>query len=66
MRWVRIVVRMKEMNMKLLSGKPKEKRTDGRLRSRWEDNIKMGPREIEWEVADWIHLAQGMASGVLL
>jgi len=57
---------MKEMNMKLLSGKPKEKRTDGRLRSRWEDNIKMGPREIEWEVADWIHLAQGMASGVLL
>jgi hypothetical protein len=25
---------------------------------RWEDNIRMDLREIEWEGTDWIHLAQ--------
>jgi hypothetical protein len=29
-----------------------------RHRHRWEDNIKMYLKEIEWEVMDWIHLAQ--------
>jgi hypothetical protein len=25
---------------------------------RWEDNIRMDLTKIEWEVVDWIHLAQ--------
>jgi hypothetical protein len=29
-----------------------------RCRRRWEDNIKMGFREIEWGGMDWINLAQ--------
>jgi hypothetical protein len=43
---------------KLLVGKPEGKRPLGRPRHRWEDNIKMGLREIGWEVLDRIHLAQ--------
>jgi hypothetical protein len=35
-----------------------EKRPLGRPRRRWEDNNRMGVREIGWEVVDWIHLAQ--------
>jgi hypothetical protein len=27
------------------------------LKSRWEDNIKMVPKEIVWDGVDWIHLA---------
>jgi hypothetical protein len=30
-----------------------------RPRRRWEDNIRMGFREIGWESVDWINLAQG-------
>jgi hypothetical protein len=30
----------------------------GRRRWRWEDNIRMNHREIGWESADWMHLAQ--------
>jgi hypothetical protein len=30
----------------------------GRPRHRWEDNIGMDLREIEWESVDWIRLAQ--------
>jgi hypothetical protein len=33
-------------------------RTLGRLRLRWEDNIKMDLRNAEWEDMDWIYLAQ--------
>jgi hypothetical protein len=29
----------------------------GRLRCKWQDNIKMGLREIWWGNRDWIHLA---------
>jgi hypothetical protein len=34
------------------------KRPLGRHRHRWEDNIRMGLREIGWVSVDWIHLAQ--------
>jgi hypothetical protein len=34
------------------------KRPLGRLRCRWEDNIKMDKKEIWCEGVDWIHLAQ--------
>jgi hypothetical protein len=30
----------------------------GRPRHRWENNIRMGLREIGWEGVDWIHLIQ--------
>jgi hypothetical protein len=39
-------------------GKPEGKRPLGRPRHRWVDNIKMDLREVEWDVRDWIDLAQ--------
>jgi hypothetical protein len=41
-----------------LVGKPDGRRPLGRPRRRWEDNIKMGLREVGGEGADWIDLAQ--------
>jgi hypothetical protein len=41
-----------------LVGKPEGRRPLGRPRRRWEDNIKMDLREVGWEGADWIDLAQ--------
>jgi hypothetical protein len=32
------------------------KRPFGRPRRRWEDNIRMDLREVQWEGVDWIHL----------
>jgi len=43
---------------KILVGKPEWKRPFLRPRRRWEDNIRMGLREIGWEVVHWMHLAQ--------
>jgi hypothetical protein len=43
---------------KILVGKPKRKRPLGKPRRRWEDNIRMGLREIWWEGVDRMHLAQ--------
>jgi hypothetical protein len=37
-----------------LVGKPEGKRSLGRPRYRWEDNIKMKVREIGWAGMDWI------------
>jgi hypothetical protein len=42
----------------ILVGEPEEKRPLGRPRRRWEDNIRMDLREIEWEGVDWTHLTQ--------
>jgi hypothetical protein len=39
-------------------GKPGGKRSLGRPRRRWEDNIRMNLREIGWGGMDWIVLAQ--------
>jgi hypothetical protein len=39
-------------------GKPEGKRSLGRPRRRWEDNIKMDLREIGMGGMDWIDLAQ--------
>jgi hypothetical protein len=41
----------------LCSEKPEGKRTHIRLRRTWEDNIRMDPAEMFWEVVDWVHLA---------
>jgi hypothetical protein len=42
---------------KISVGKPEGKRPLRRPKLRWED-IKMDFKEIRWEGADWIHLAQ--------
>jgi hypothetical protein len=39
-------------------GKPEGKRSLGRPRRRWVDNIKMDLEEREWNGMDWIDLAQ--------
>jgi hypothetical protein len=47
--------------------KPEEKRPLGRIRSKWEDNIKMDLRGTGWDITDWTHLAQdGETNGRLL
>jgi hypothetical protein len=42
----------------ILVGKPEGKRPLERPRSRWEDDIRMDLKELGWEDADWMHLAQ--------
>jgi hypothetical protein len=39
-------------------GKPEGRRPLGRPRCRWEDNIRMDPREVGCGCADWMELAQ--------
>jgi hypothetical protein len=60
MRWSGHVTRLEEkMNAyMILVGKPEGKRTLGRPRCRWVDNIKMNLRHIGWYGMDWIDLAQ--------
>jgi hypothetical protein len=43
---------------RILLGKPERKRSFGRPRCRWEDNIKMDIWEVRCRVMDWIELAQ--------
>jgi hypothetical protein len=43
---------------RVLVGKPVERRPLGRIRRRWEDNIKMDLREVAWGGMDWINLAE--------
>jgi hypothetical protein len=42
---------------RILVGKPEGKRSLGRPRCRWEGNIKIDLREIEWGGMDWIDMA---------
>jgi hypothetical protein len=51
---------------RVLVGRPEGKRPLGRLRRKWEDNIKMDLREIGIDEANWIQLAQVRSSGGLL
>ena len=59
-RWAGHVARMGERRgeCRVLVGKPEGKRPLGRLRLRWEDNIKMDLQEVGCEGMDWIDLAQ--------
>jgi hypothetical protein len=43
---------------RVLVGKPEGNRPHGRLRSRWDDNIKMDLQEVGCGGTDWIELAQ--------
>jgi hypothetical protein len=60
MRWAGHVVRMGGSRnvYRILVGKPEEKRPLGRLRLRWEDNIKIDLQEVCCEGMDWIDLAK--------
>jgi hypothetical protein len=62
MRWVGHVARLGERRgtHRILVGRPEGKRTLGRPKHRWEDNIKMALQEVEWGGVDWIHMAQDM------
>ena len=43
---------------KVLVGKPEGKRTLGKLRRKWEDNIKMDLQELGRGGGDWMELAK--------
>jgi hypothetical protein len=47
-----------EKRRRILVGKREGKRSLGRPRCRWVDNIKIHLREIGWDGMDWIDLAQ--------
>jgi len=59
-RWAGHVARMGERRgvYSVLVGKPEGKRPLGRLRRRWEDNIKMDLQEVGCGGMDWIRVAQ--------
>ena len=59
-RWAGHVARMGEKRRvyRVLVGKPEGKRSLGRPRRSWEDNIKMDLQEVEYGGMDWIELAQ--------
>jgi transcription termination factor 2 len=60
LRWAGHVARMAEGRgvYRVLVGRPEGKRPRGRPRRRWKDNIKLDPREIGIDGANWIRLAQ--------
>ena len=60
MRWVGHVARMGEGRgvYRVLVGKPEVRRSLGRPRCRWEDNIRMDLREVGCGCVDWMELAQ--------
>jgi hypothetical protein len=60
MRWVGYVARMGEERgvYRFLVGKPEGKSPLGRIRSRWEDNIKIDLQEVGCRSMDWIQMAQ--------
>jgi hypothetical protein len=43
---------------RILIGKPERKRSLGRCKRRWEDNIKMDLGEREWAAMNWIDLTE--------
>jgi hypothetical protein len=60
MKWAGHVAQMRENRnaYRVSVGKPEGKRSPGRYRRRWKDNIKMDLREIEWGGMDWTDIAQ--------
>jgi hypothetical protein len=51
---------------RILVGKPEGKRTLGRHRRRWEDNIKMDLKEVRCGCIDWIELTRDTESWLAL
>ena len=62
LRWAGYVAHMEQTRnaYRVLVGKPEGKRPIGRLRHRWEDNIKMDLREGGRDPGEWIDLAEDM------
>jgi hypothetical protein len=60
LRWAEHVARTGEGRgvYRVLVGKPEGKRPLGRLRHRWEDNVRMELQEVGCGCEDWIGLAQ--------
>ena len=60
MKWAGHMARMVEDRgvQRLLVGKQEGKRSLGRPRRRWEDNIKTDLQEVEGGRGDWMELAQ--------
>ena len=60
LRWAGHVARMEQSRnaYRVLVGKLEEKRPLGRPRRRWEDNIKMDLREVDYTGEDWKTLAE--------
>ena len=60
LRWVGHVARMEEGRsaFKILTDKPTGKRSLGRPRRRWEDNIRMDLEEIGLNACNWVDSAQ--------
>ncbi|KAJ4450879.1 hypothetical protein ANN_02311 [Periplaneta americana] len=60
LRWAGHVAHMGESRnaYRVLVGRPEGKRSLGRPRRRWEDNIKMDLMEVGYDGRDWINLAQ--------
>ena len=60
MRWAGHVARMEEgwSSFKILTSKPTRKRSLGRSRRRWEDNIRMDLEEIGINAGNWVDSAQ--------
>jgi hypothetical protein len=56
LRWAGYVARVEERRRILGFGT--KRRPFGRLRCRWEDNIKMDIREVGWGSMDWVGLVQ--------
>ena len=59
MRWAGHVARIEEGRsaFKILTGTPTEKRSLGRSRHRWEDNIRMDIKEIGINTRNWVDSA---------
>ena len=60
LRWAGHIARMEQSRnaYRVLVGKSVGKRSLGRPRRRWEDNIKMDLREVACVLRDWIDLAE--------
>ena len=60
LRWAGHVARMEEGRsaFKILTGKPTGKRSFGRPRRRWKDNIRMDLEEIGINARNWVDWAQ--------
>jgi len=67
-RWAGHAARMGELRTayNILVGKSEWERSLGKCRCRWEDNIRLDLKETEWEIVDWMHLAQVQTGGGLL
>jgi len=65
MKWAGHVARMGKSRglFRVSVGKPEGKKTLGRPRRRWEDNIKIDLQEVGCESMDWIVLAQDRDRG---